>query len=273
MLDYLSHYLNLNEQLSLRLTCKRLRWFFADLPVKKLAVFIKDHPFYYRLFNSDEEIGYRNSLSVLDTRRFGSPEFRDWFAGIQKLIVVYDDIDEGSKLNHLSINVKDLNYFKAVEQLELKIGRLITRPECDLFTVNSDVLDLPKLHTCCIYTRHPSEFAIQCVHLSTLSIGGQAIPRIKPIEPATFHIYACLRNLSARHQANCTPISEFASDNITSLFFNGSVEHLKTLVKQCTSLISLTVNSYQLAGQFMAFAPSHESLREVRIVEIGRAHV
>lgn len=271
MLEHLSHYLSLNDQLSLRLTCRRLRAFFSDRAIKKLAVFVKDHPYYYRLFDSDEEIGYRNSLRVPElalTRRFGSSEFRNWFADIRKLVVVYDGIDEGSKLNHLSISVMNLNFFKALEHLELKIGRLTTEPDSDsFFTVNSHVLDLPQLRTCCIYTRHPSEFAIQCWNLSTLSIGGQAIARIKPIDQASFHFHACVHNLAYQNRPDFTPLSEYATDGIRRLFFNGAVAHLKSLVEQCTSLISLTVNSYQLTGQFMAFASDHESLREVRIVE------
>ena len=260
MLCHLLHYLSLNEQLNLSLTCKRLRWFFSDLPAKKLAVFIKDHPFFYRLADSDEEIGYRNSLRLMDTRGFRSFAFRSRFARIRKLVVVYDDWDRGNKLYHLSIDVEDLNCFGDVEQLELKIGRLTMRSD-------RTALSLNKLRTCLIYTRHPSEFAIQSIHLSTLSIGGQALPRIKPFDFVSFQLFACLNNYSSNKQKNFKPISEFATDGITSLSFNGSIEHLKKLFQELTSLVSLTLNSYQLAGQFMAFAPTHASFKEVRITE------
>ena len=233
---YLNQFLNLNDQLNLGSTCKKLRNFYFEKRLKKLALFVDKYPFYYELINSNEQIGFSNSLKVANVHQlFKSLFFKNWFRDIKKLIIIFDNDSNCDKMSY-KIDVNDLNYYgELIEHLEIKILKL-----------NCGILKLSKLNTCYIDTKRESRFTMIAPMLNFLKINNQA-----------------------------EPILQESHSLMNLIFLNGSYDYLIKLFQQCTNLSSLTLGSYVLLKRFIIFKITqtdtvalHVNLNEIKLNEI-----
>lgn len=233
----ISSFLNLNDVLNLRSTCRYLKYALNRLPNRKLITFIKNYPFNFDLFNPNyydndlseiESYSYlRDSLRLASTKPFCANKFKNTFSMLRKLCIIHDDDNSGNRLFHIAINLTDLNHFKELDHLEIDIGRL------------EGNLCLPKLKVCSIRTRNSSEFTMDIPNLRSLRLDGQVFPQLS------------------------------RTTNLTNLIFlNGFFQHFKRILKDTPNLTCLTLNIYSTAKQFIAFKPFElKSLKKLNICE------
>ena len=137
-------FLSYEDRFSLRRVCKRLKSLVDGQVHRNLFLLIDCYPHHRYLFDSNELVYYSDSCRIFDLDRFISSAYKEKFRLIKKLTIYFksyclyrkfsyypENWEENLKILKeetffqevwaLKINLQNLNYFKEVEHLEIKV--------------------------------------------------------------------------------------------------------------------------------------------------------
>ena len=232
----IGRFLNYEDLINLKLTCKGLKNIVDRKKFKNLFVFL-GYPYPRRLFYTNEQVGYANSLRIEDPNSKILNElsiFKETFNYLQKLIFYSMSGDCLSGL-YTKFSLEKLNCFEHLEHLELH----------DFNFVDGD-LSLKNLKIFSLDSNCTSE--LDCEQLKAINIEERAIPKF------TKKTASSLTHLS--FGIYIYPNEEYLNS------------YLSSLIEICENLSVLTMKGFGNENTFLIIKISENKLKIPSLKEI-----
>ena len=164
--DLIYDYLNYEDRLVLRSTCKALREFVDSKKNTKLNLFVRKFPYYHQLFYTNEPISYSHSYHTDHLSILASPRFRKQFTDLQRLTICCKGWGDFRDKAGVELDLHRLNIFRSLNQLDIdefpRIKGKLALPELEIAAFRVQIkVGKKKLDTA---------FELECPRLTALKI-------------------------------------------------------------------------------------------------------
>ena len=154
MVDAIAKFLDYQDLVSLKLTCKSLKGHVDFVKVRRLNMFVNSLPYEGRLFHVDEPTVFSEAV-IVSLAKIQTPAFRDRFKHLKRLT-----IQQKNKILGSFILERDLNCFEQLEHLELRA--------CEINAGGR--LCLNKLQVLLVETKYPVRYVVDCEQLVAIHL-------------------------------------------------------------------------------------------------------
>lgn len=237
----IDRFLNYEDMINLKLTCKQLKVMIDEMKFKNLYIFLNCNQFSRKLSITNETISYSNSIRLKDLKLLDdSSRFRSTFENVIKMTIYHQQFGmEGL----LKIDLNILNYFQYLEHLEIYGHDRITGQ-----------LNLENLKFCSLFARSSSKFEINAKRLRSLHLDGEVRPKL--IDETSFAL--CYLSIDFRFQDH-------------SEWLNESNNFILRLIGDCQNLICLSITNIDNLNAILNKISTKElNLRSLKEIRIGR---